>query len=205
MNNYKKPIFPLILLLVFSMPLTLCIAKEYSDNDTGNRIVRPEPEQLGFLFMSKESRDLLNQRRSEFNDKQYQKRNEEIQPTLQLNSEPVVLEVHGLVLRSGGKPTVWLNNSNTFSGQNLSDNISIELDYIKRYNYQIPVLLDNKKIILKPGQIWNEKENRIMEAYDYLKEEKIPTKETPPEQVIEEKDKQMLEALAKKYQIKLSK
>ena len=187
------------------MPLTHCIAKEYSDNDIENRMVRPDPEQLGFLFMSKESRDRLNQRRSEFNDKQYQQRNKKILPTLPLDSEPVVLEMHGLVLRSGGKPTVWLNHSNTFSGQNLSDNISIELDYIKRYNYQIPVLLDNKKIILKPGQIWNEKENRTMEAYNYLKEEKIPIKGTPSEQVIEEKDKQMLEALAKKYQIKLPK
>jgi len=150
------------------------VISSIADDNTENVYQLMANEELGDLFLSAKLRKLLDQRRNE-HASGYHLRNldtitkintkDKTKPVI-AEVDPVIMKLHGLLIRGDGEHTAWYNNNNTFSSDMSKQDISIELDYIKRKKLQVPVIINDQKIILKPGQIWNQKDNSLIEQFN---------------------------------------
>lgn len=79
--------------------------------------------------------------------------------------EPDKIEVKGIMLREKGEPVVWINKGNTLKSNQIDQQISVKTRSIKKEHLKIPVKVGHKRISMKPGQQWNESDNKIQDKY----------------------------------------
>jgi len=72
----------------------------------------------------------------------------------QVLATPSSVQINGIVKRSNGKSVVWVNGKNTMD-TTMTDGIKVYSGSIKSNN-KVPVLIDGKKIYIKPGETWSE-------------------------------------------------
>jgi hypothetical protein len=76
---------------------------------------------------------------------------------------PSYITFNGLIIRSDGQPTVWINGSNDLFQQGFT----VELEKIAD-DLSVPIVLSNSKqrIFLKPGQTVNTLDGTIQEHFE---------------------------------------
>ena len=67
---------------------------------------------------------------------------------------PSSVQLNGIVKRSNGKSVVWINGQNTMDSTNV-EGYKVYSNAINASN-KTPVVVDGKKIYLKPGETWSE-------------------------------------------------
>ncbi len=77
----------------------------------------------------------------------------------------VTVNMQGLVIRQGHPPIVFLNNRNTSKSNIINHSIKINNFFHTQHDYRIPVVVNHKTILLKPGQQWSNTANKIIESY----------------------------------------
>jgi hypothetical protein len=125
-------------------------------------------EELQRLFTTPKERAALNDTRSKPKEQRIKvvetrsvEKDEKSQPQL-----PSFITFNGLVIRSHGPSTVWINGTNDLSSHNLSgQGFTVELDQIAKKSVSI-VLPGNQKRTLKPGQIVNTLDGSIKENFE---------------------------------------
>ena len=75
------------------------------------------------------------------------------------------ITVNGVVLRSNGQGTAWVNGQNTYDGDFGADNIQVARPQGKIVQIRTPENLPDVR--LKPGQTYNPATNTIVEPYDH--------------------------------------
>jgi hypothetical protein len=64
------------------------------------------------------------------------------------------VQINGMVKRGNGKNVVWVNGKSTIDSTAV-DGVRVYSDSINTNN-KIPVLIDGKKIHIRPGETWSE-------------------------------------------------
>ena len=79
------------------------------------------------------------------------------------------LELHlqGVMLRHDGNHVVWINGRNTMSTAELQDGVTVDLRHILKDGPAIPIGTFTSDFAIKPGQVWLEDEDRIVESYGH--------------------------------------
>ncbi|MDT8452258.1 MAG: hypothetical protein RQ936_05875 [Gammaproteobacteria bacterium] len=72
----------------------------------------------------------------------------------QIQDGPSSIQLNGIVKRSNGKSVVWINGRNTMDSTNV-EGYKVYSNAINAGN-KTPVMVDGKKIYLKPGETWSE-------------------------------------------------
>lgn len=72
----------------------------------------------------------------------------------QAQGGPSSVQLNGIVKRSNGKSVVWINGQNTMDSTNI-EGYKVYSNAINAGN-KTPVMVDGKKIYLKPGETWSE-------------------------------------------------
>lgn len=67
---------------------------------------------------------------------------------------PSSIQINGMVKRNNGKSVVWVNGKSTLDNS-MIDGVKVYSKSI-RTNNKIPVMIDGRKVYLKPGQTWSE-------------------------------------------------
>lgn len=67
---------------------------------------------------------------------------------------PASVQINGIVKRSNGNNVVWINGKSTLDNS-MVDGVKVYPGSIKSNN-KIPVLIDSRKIYIKPGEAWSE-------------------------------------------------
>ncbi len=140
-----------------------------TDQPQHNVYLQTPIDKLQKLFISQQLRQVLQTHRDEYEEGKEGKKINLVVPNSSPPSIPksqAVLQMKGLILRKDGKHTVWINDGNTFLGYDADQDISIELDYIKQQKLLVPVNVSNKKVHLKPGQVWEEENNSLTEQFN---------------------------------------
>jgi hypothetical protein len=125
-------------------------------------------EELQRLFTTPKERAALNDTRSKPKQQRIKvvetrsvEKEEKSPPQL-----PSFITFNGLVIRSHGPSTVWINGTNDLSNHNLSgQGFTVELDQIAKKSVSI-VLPGNQKRTLKPGQMVNTLDGSIKENFE---------------------------------------
>ena len=79
--------------------------------------------------------------------------------------EPTKVELRGVIIREKGKPIVWVNNRNTLKSDVIDSEIAVKTKNINKKELKIPLRVNQKILTMKPGQTWNESENKIKDKY----------------------------------------
>ncbi|MDH5764582.1 MAG: hypothetical protein OEZ38_01095 [Gammaproteobacteria bacterium] len=74
------------------------------------------------------------------------------------------VKVKGMVKKSNGEVVVWVNKSNTLKSSRINNQISVNTKQVKS-EYEIPIKVNNRKIKIKPGQVWLSENNKVKETY----------------------------------------
>ncbi|MBV1882479.1 MAG: hypothetical protein KUG82_12650 [Pseudomonadales bacterium] len=79
------------------------------------------------------------------------------------------LELHlqGVMLRHDGNHVVWINGRNTMSTAELQEGVTVDLRHILKEGPAIPIGTFTSDFAIKPGQVWLEDEDRIVESYGH--------------------------------------
>lgn len=125
-------------------------------------------EELQRLFTTPKERAALNDTRSKPKEQRIKvvetrsvEKDDKSQPQL-----PSFITFNGLVIRSHGPSTVWINGTNDLSNHNLSgQGFTVELDQIANKSVSI-VLPGEQKRTLKPGQMVNTLDGSIKENFE---------------------------------------
>lgn len=67
---------------------------------------------------------------------------------------PSSVQINGMVKRSNGKSVVWVNGKSTLDNS-MVDGVKVYSKSIKENN-KIPVMIDGRKVYIKPGETWSE-------------------------------------------------
>ena len=79
--------------------------------------------------------------------------------------KPNILEVKGIVLREKARPVVWVNNANTLKSDHIDQKINVKTPSINKQLLNIPVVVNQKRVTLKPGQQWHEVDNTVRDKF----------------------------------------
>ena len=77
---------------------------------------------------------------------------------------PTDVKVQGIVKRSDGKNTVWVNGQSTLES-NTVGGVRVSPGRIDSNNNKVSVSVNNKSVRLKPGQVWSEDTGQISDSY----------------------------------------
>lgn len=126
MATLKKILLPLCLML----PLQ-AMAEQYSE------------QSLKTLFTTPQERQAIDsdRRNSRASGNQAQR-------------GPTSVQLNGIVKRSNGNSVVWINGQSTMDSTNV-EGYKVYSNAINAGN-KTPVMIDGKKIYLKPGETWSE-------------------------------------------------
>lgn len=67
---------------------------------------------------------------------------------------PSSVQINGIVKRSDGKNIVWVNGKSTMEDSTI-DSVKVYSNAVNSKD-KIPVMVDGRKIYLKPGETWSE-------------------------------------------------
>jgi hypothetical protein len=79
--------------------------------------------------------------------------------------EPTKIELKGVMTRENGKAVVWINNGNTLKSNRIDQQISVKTRSIKKGQLNISLKASQQRLRMKPGQQWNESDNKIIDKY----------------------------------------
>ena len=77
---------------------------------------------------------------------------------------PSSVSVNGVVIRSKGKNSVWVNGK-IASGNEMVGGVKVFAKSASKDNLSIPVLVDGQSVKIKPGQSWSEESDTIVDSY----------------------------------------
>lgn len=77
---------------------------------------------------------------------------------------PTDIKVQGIVKRSDGASTVWINGKSTLDS-NYVGGVNVRLNSISDSSGKVTVGIKDKAVRLKPGQVWSEDTGRISDGY----------------------------------------
>jgi hypothetical protein len=118
-------------------------------------------DELGRLFTTPKERAVLNTLREHYDPKR-QDHIEVQQPKIPVET-PNQLELNGVVERSDGKNTAWVNGKNTINKK--QKGIHINSHNMSANNVQIRITNPNRSVTMKPGEIYNPESGRIQDSY----------------------------------------
>lgn len=78
---------------------------------------------------------------------------------------PNKIELKGLMIRGKGKPVVWVNKESTIKSNKIDPQISVQIKSINKEKLKVPINFSQKKLILKPGQQWNETNSKVNDSF----------------------------------------
>jgi hypothetical protein len=116
-------------------------------------ISEDEVEDLGRLFVDVEQREKLEAVRRGTYDK-------EVEQESRVSS----VRVNGVMMRSDGENVVWINGENTLDGEPVKG-VKVKPEATDRDTYNVQVLIDGKRVKLKPGQNWSEGTGTVKDNY----------------------------------------
>ena len=87
----------------------------------------------------------------------------EPQPSTQRIS-PSSISVNGVVIRSKGKNTVWVNG-NKITGSKTVGRMKVLANSLSNKNIKVPLIIDGKPVRIKPGQSWSEDTGDVIDNY----------------------------------------
>ena len=77
---------------------------------------------------------------------------------------PTDVKVQGMVKRSDGKTTVWVNGQSTLDS-NTVGGVRVSPGRTDSNSNKVSVSVNNKSVRLKPGQVWSEDTGQISDSY----------------------------------------
>ncbi len=125
-------------------------------------------EDLGRLFLTPEERARLDRARQGTAPEVAEiKPRERVQTQTQEEEVPQVerIIVNGLVQRSGGTTTAWVNGKNTFDGDFASEYIAVETPAAGAQHVRIRTPAHLPDVDLKPGQAYEPSSQRVIDSY----------------------------------------
>ncbi|MBL4865412.1 MAG: hypothetical protein JKY67_03440 [Pseudomonadales bacterium] len=106
------------------------------------------------------------------------------------------LYLQGVMLRDDGNHVVWVNGQNTMSSRELEEGIIVDLRHILKDGPAIPVETLTSEFTIKPGQVWLEDLDKVIEAYGHLSPNEGDTSELRTEDEQGESDSTEIPASA---------
>ena len=79
-------------------------------------------------------------------------------------TSPTDVKVQGIVSRSDGKSTVWVNGKSTLDGNSVGG-VNVNTRSVSRKSDRVAVSVNNKTVRLKPGQVWSEDTGQVTDSY----------------------------------------
>ena len=140
------------LIIIFSVSISAGIKADTGD-DAGK---------LMTFFTTQTERSVLDEMRKagKFDEDKAVQRSDAI-----IIREPDILVVKGIVLREKARPVVWVNNANTLKSDHIDQKISVKTPSINKQQLNIPVVVNQKRVTLKPGQQWREVDNTVRDTF----------------------------------------
>jgi len=138
-NTVNVLINPVILLALLLIPQHVISADEV--------------EELGRLFVDVEQREKLEAVRRGTYDMESEQ-----------ESRVSNVRINGVMMRSGGENVVWINGENTLDGEPVKG-VKVNPETADSETYNVQVLIDGKRVKLKPGQNWSEGTGTIKDNY----------------------------------------
>jgi hypothetical protein len=77
---------------------------------------------------------------------------------------PSDVKIQGMVIRSDGKNTVWVNGKNTIESSKVGG-VNVKLNSLNHKTDSVTVVIDKKAVRLKPGQVWSEDSGKVTDSY----------------------------------------
>lgn len=118
----------------------------------------PHAEDFGRLFTTPKQRQQLDEIRKVRTNIIIEIKDEEItidQDIIVEVSNTEELQVKGLVYRSDGKNTAWINETNSYEGNLVSDYFNVDSSRIKENEITVEIPLSRRSIKMKVGQSYN--------------------------------------------------
>jgi hypothetical protein len=82
-----------------------------------------------------------------------------------VTSKPVIVKMQGVVIRKNKKPVVFVNDSNTLKSSKVNSKLIVNTRKLTKSTYNVPVRVNQNTFKLKPGQQWNEADNKVVDQY----------------------------------------
>lgn len=116
-------------------------------------VSKDEIEELGRLFIDAEQREKLEAvRRGTY------------KADIEQESRISNVRVDGVMIRSSGENVVWINGENTLNGVPI-EGLHVRADTADNETYRVQVMIDGKRVYIKPGQNWSEGTGTIKDNY----------------------------------------
>jgi hypothetical protein len=131
--------------------LTACLLGMMAISNSA--VSRDDVEGLGNLFTDLEQREKLEEVRHGTYRKEVEK-----------NSRVSNVIVDGVMLRSDGTNVIWINGKNTLDRKSV-EGVSAYPESADKESFSVPVRIDNKRLKLKPGQVWSEGTGQVRDNY----------------------------------------
>jgi hypothetical protein len=77
---------------------------------------------------------------------------------------PTDVKVQGIVTRSDGTSTVWVNGKSTLEGSSVGG-VDVKLNSINDQSDKVSIGINKKTVRLKPGQVWSEDSGKVTDSY----------------------------------------
>jgi len=74
------------------------------------------------------------------------------------------VKVNGVMIRSDGENVVWVNGESTFEGSP-AQGVKVYPKEADSETFKIPVSVDGKRAIIKPGQSWSDGTGAVKDNY----------------------------------------
>ena len=110
-------------------------------------------DELGRLFTDPAQREKLNAIRHGASGQQ-----------VESTSSVTEVTVNGVMLRSDGENVVWINGESSLDGAPITG-ISVNPSTANSENYKVQLMIDGKRVNIKPGQNWSEVTGTIKDNY----------------------------------------
>jgi hypothetical protein len=79
--------------------------------------------------------------------------------------EPLLVEMRGVLIKNGQQPVVWVNRGNTLDSAIIEEGIRVPPGRTDAASKQVPVRIYGKTYQMKPGEIWNEINEKVIDSY----------------------------------------
>lgn len=125
-------------------------------------------EDFGRLFTTPKQRQQLDEIRKARTNIVIEIKDEELaidQDTIIEVSNTEELQVKGLVYRSDGKNTAWINDTNSYEGNMVSDYFGVDSSQIEENEITIEMPLNQRSIKMKVGQSYDPALEQIRDIF----------------------------------------
>jgi hypothetical protein len=79
-------------------------------------------------------------------------------------SSPTDVKVQGIMTRSDGKSTVWVNGKSTLDSNRVGG-VNVKLNSLNHKTDKVTVIINKNVVRLKPGQTWSEDSGKVTDSY----------------------------------------